>query len=216
MEAALSSTGCGLVNKAVDIGNVLLAFRPPEYLRGVGFGEKEVELYNGIVFGSSQWVDLDRGVIDEREAVAQLSAAYPDHARGIRQVFAGWYDMFTPLRGIELLRELKAAGYPVYALSNFHREAFAHVRSKHDWFGLFDGMVISYEVHAVKPEPEIYRELIDRYRIDPRESVFIDDVKENVDGARPFGFHTIHHTSFVETVRELRRWIGSRREPAGR
>ena len=197
-----------VMNVIFDIGNVLLSFQPKEYLRSLGLSDEEVELYNRIVFRSKVWVDLDRGVIDEGEAVAQLTAIYSQYAWGIERVFADWYAMFIPLEGVKFLPKLKGVGYRLYALSNFHREAFRHVRNKHDWFDLFDGMVISYEVHAVKPEPEIYQVLIDRYGINPWESVFIDDVKENIDGARDFGFHTIHHTSFEKTVGELRKFVG--------
>ncbi|NLY30975.1 MAG: HAD family phosphatase [Firmicutes bacterium] len=194
-------------NVIFDIGNVLLSFRPKEYLRSLGFSEEEVELYSRIIFRSSLWLDLDRGLVNEEEAVARLAAKHPKHAQGIERVFADWYAMFVPLEGVKLLPKLKEAGYRLYALSNFHRDAFGHVRSKYHWFDLFDGMVISYEVHAIKPEPEIYRALIDRYGIDPKESVFIDDVKKNIDRALLFSFHTIHHTSFEETVGELRRFV---------
>ncbi|NLA58465.1 MAG: HAD family phosphatase, partial [Firmicutes bacterium] len=81
-------------NAIFDIGNVLLSFRPKEYLRSLGFSEEGVELYYRIVFESKLWLELDRGVIDEREAVAQLTVTYPQHARGIQRVFADWYDMF--------------------------------------------------------------------------------------------------------------------------
>jgi len=195
-------------NVVFDIGNVLLSYRPKEYLRSLGFSEEEVELYRRIIFGSSLWLDLDRGVIDERGAVAQLTAAYPEHAQGIARVFSDWYSMFVPLEAVKVLPRLKGAGCRLYVLSNFHRDAFRHVRGKYDWFDLFDGMVISYEVHAIKPEPGIYQALIDRYGIEPRDSVFIDDMRENIEGARPFGFYTIHHKSFEETVGELENFIG--------
>ena len=199
------------MNVVFDIGNVLLSFQPYEYLRGLSFTEEQVELYAKIIFGSSLWLELDRGITNEQEVVAKLTASYPEHAAGIRTVFAHWYTMLTPLEdSIELLTELKDEDYDLYALSNFHREAFHYVRSKYLWFDLFDGMVISYEVNAIKPEPEIYQALIDRYGIDPQESVFIDDVWANLVGADAFGFHTIQFTSTQQTTQDLTWLLGNK------
>lgn len=197
------------MNVIFDIGNVLLSFRPREYLRGLSLDEEHVELYAEIIFGSSLWLDLDRGITNEQEVVAQLTVRYPQHATGIQRVFAHWYSLLTPLAdSIELLNRLKEEGYSIYALSNFHREAFHYVRSKYLWFDLFDGMVISYEINAIKPEPEIYQALIDRYDVDPRNSVFIDDVRANLVGAEAFGFHTIQFISVKETIRKLACLLG--------
>jgi HAD superfamily hydrolase (TIGR01509 family) len=75
------------------------------------------------------------------------------------------------------------------------------------WFDLFDGMVISYEINAIKPEPEIYTALIDRYGLNPRQSIFIDDVWANLVGAEAFGFYTIQFTSVKETTQKLNRLL---------
>lgn len=192
------------MNVVFDIGNVLLSFRPHEYLERLSFDEEHVKLYSRIVFESSLWLDLDRGVTNEQEVVARLSAQYPEHTAGIRRVFAHWYSMLTPLDdSVRLLHKLKGQGYCLYALSNFHREAFHYVRSEYPWFELFDGMVISYEINAIKPEPEIYQVLIDRYDLEPEESIFIDDVWANLMGAKAFGFHTVHFTSVEEVTAQL-------------
>ena len=86
-------------NVIFDIGNVLLSFRPKEYLRSLGFSEEEVELYSRIIYRSSLWLDLDRGLFNEEEAEARLAAKHPKHAQGIERVFADWYAMFVPLEG---------------------------------------------------------------------------------------------------------------------
>jgi FMN phosphatase YigB (HAD superfamily) len=122
------------MNVVFDIGNVLLSFRPHEYLRRLSFDEKHVELYGKVIFGSDLWLDLDRGITSEREVAAQLTAMYPARATDINRIFAHWYSMLTPMPdSIELLGKLKQEGHRLYALSNFHREAFHHVRSKYVW-----------------------------------------------------------------------------------
>ncbi|NMB46678.1 MAG: HAD family phosphatase [Firmicutes bacterium] len=196
------------MNIIFDIGNVLLTFRPREYLSSLSLDEEHIDLYAKMIFGSSLWLDLDRGIANEQEVITRLTATYPEHTAGIRRIFANWYAMFSPVEeSIELLHTLKAEGYRLYALSNFHREAFHYVRSKYAWFDLFDGMVISYEINAIKPEPEIYQALIDQYGLAPQESVFIDDVRANLVGAQALGFHTIHFSSTGELIQELFRLL---------
>ncbi|NMB25668.1 MAG: HAD family phosphatase [Firmicutes bacterium] len=192
------------MNIVFDIGNVLLSFRPREYLMDL-FGDSEmVDLYHKMVFGSSLWLDLDRGVTDEAEVILRLSACHPEHTLEIKQVFANWYSLLRPIEiTVNLLYELKAKGHRLYALSNFHREAFDHVREQYQWLRLFDGMVISYEINSHKPEPKIYQTLIHRYGLNPHQSVFIDDITMNLTAAEEFGFKTIKCTSPEALARDL-------------
>jgi len=81
--------------------------------------------------------------------------------------------------------------FKLYALSNYGRIYFEMVRERYDFFELFDGMVISSHVGYLKPEKEIYLELIRRYKIVPEESLFIDDTPENVKTAREIGFRAV-------------------------
>lgn len=193
------------MNIVFDIGNVLLSFQPREYLFDLFGDDEAVQRYHSMVFANSLWLDLDRGITNEAEVMAKLTACYPEYACGIRQVFADWYSLLQPIEvTINLLHDLKAEGYSLYALSNFHREAFRHMRSKHQWFELFDGMVISYQINSIKPEPEIYEALIRRYELDPWRSVFIDDVEANLVAAEDFGFKTIKCISPEMLARDLR------------
>ena len=66
-----------------------------------------------------------------------------------------------------------------------------------------DGEVFSCYVKQLKPEPEIYRTILDRYQLKPEESVFIDDRPENCEGARKQGIHTICFESFKQVTAEL-------------
>jgi 2-haloacid dehalogenase len=56
---------------------------------------------------------------------------------------------------------------------------------------LLQMVVVSGEVGMIKPDPRIYRLLLDRCGIDPRRAVFIDDVAANVEAARRLGLHGI-------------------------
>lgn len=180
-------------NVIFDLGNVLLDYRPQEYLSSL-FGDEELvaRLYKAI-FLSPEWLMLDRGVISQEEAVKRLVSQYPNVTHQVQATFADWFSMMTPIEAsVEVLRNLKKTGYPLYVISNFHKAAFDYVSQKYDWFKLFDGMIISCDVRALKPEPKIYEALLEKYNLVPERSVFIDDALANVVGAQAFGIKGIH------------------------
>ena len=68
---------------------------------------------------------------------------------------------------------------------------------------LFDAAVISGEVGLHKPQPEIYLLACERLGVEPSESVFVDDLRENCDGAESVGMTAVLHRDSAETVARL-------------
>ncbi len=81
---------------------------------------------------------------------------------------------------------------------------FGHLKSSHEFFGLFHGIVVSAVVKSVKPEPAIYEQLRVQFALDFAESVFIDDLPRNVEGARALGLPAIHFESTAQVRRGAR------------
>jgi putative hydrolase of the HAD superfamily len=114
--------------------------------------------------------------------------------------------MLTPFEEmIKLVHDLKDRGYKVYVLSNFHVHAFERVYSKHSFFQLFDGMVISSTIKCCKPNAAIFQKLIEQYNLVPEEAVFVDDTKENVDAAMCLGFNAIQFIQPDEFIEDLKK-----------
>lgn len=138
------------------------------------------------------WVDYDMGESSFDKMISDL-AAYRDvdeeYAR--RQVLLSIEKQETILPTEALIHDLKDAGYSLYVLSNMSREYIDFLR-RTDVYGYFDGDVISCEEHVVKPMPEIYDILLDRFSLDPAETLFIDDRKENTVAAAAKGIATFH------------------------
>jgi putative hydrolase of the HAD superfamily len=104
---------------------------------------------------------------------------------------------------IEIIRQLKAAGHCLYALSNMGEVSMQHLEQSYDFLELFDGKVISARVRMIKPELEIFAHLLEQYQLDPRQTVFIDDLAANIESAAHFGIHTIHFTSPAQCRKAL-------------
>ena len=104
----------------------------------------------------------------------------------------------------DLLTRLKAEGFKLYGLTNWCSKVHITI-SQFDIFTLLDGWVISSEEKVVKPEPEIYQRLFDRYGLEPSECVFTDDREENIEGARRMGMDRIVFVDAKQYEEELRR-----------
>jgi 2-haloacid dehalogenase len=104
---------------------------------------------------------------------------------------------------VKLLKPLKEK-YNLYGLTNWSAETLPLAQAKYDFFDLLDGIVVSGAEKIVKPDPALYHILIDRYRIDPRETLFIDDNPENIQTAKQLGFQTLHLTPQINLEQELK------------
>jgi putative hydrolase of the HAD superfamily len=178
-------------NIIFDLGNVLLDFNPKVYVKSKISEEKVEEIYK-CIFRSDEWPMLDRGTISEEDAKINIINRNIKNEKLINLVFENWYDILAPIESsVDLLKKLKQKGYKVYYLSNFHLAAFEHVTRKHAFFECFNGGVVSYKEKLLKPEKEIYEKIIDKYNLEPSQTIFVDDMKENVRAAMKLGLKGI-------------------------
>jgi HAD superfamily hydrolase (TIGR01509 family) len=181
-----------LKNIIFDIGNVLISFKPIDFLSNK-FDDEVVRqaLYNTI-FKSKEWLMLDRGTLTEEEATSIFCMRQPHLQRQIRYVMENWHEMHIPMNeSVELLKHLKNRGYHIYLLSNYHRKAFRIISEKFDFIRDADGKIISSEVKLLKPEDLIYKTLLSAYSLIPEECLFLDDSLENIEAANKLGINGV-------------------------
>jgi 2-haloacid dehalogenase len=141
--------------------------------------------------------ELDRGR-SFAEAVRERCELFPDWSASIQAYWRRWPEMLAGLiPGMpRLVDELRAAGAPLYAITNWSAETFPLARERFPVLRAFDGaVVVSGEVGLLKPDPEIYELALRRFGLDRRSCLFIDDNEPNVLGARRVG---IAATRFVD------------------
>lgn len=175
-----------------DLGNVLVRFRPDQDLAGLYAPEAAAFLLDA-VFRSQEWVALDRGTLTDAQATAKLCARHPGREDMIREAMRRRQELLTPIpESVALLAPLLRHGHRLLYLSNYHASLFEVARRDFGFLDLFEGGVISSHVELLKPEPAIYRLLLDRWELVPDRTLFIDDSPENVEGARICGIHAVH------------------------
>jgi 2-haloacid dehalogenase len=118
---------------------------------------------------------------------------------------------------VELLAELREAGVPLYALTNWSAETFGIARERYRFLEWFDGVLVSGEERMIKPDPAIFQLLLDRFGLDPETTFYIDDSPANVAAASQLGFDAVRFTGPGQLRRnlELRRLLG-RSAPSAR
>jgi 2-haloacid dehalogenase len=142
---------------------------------------------------------------DFAATVALQGERFPEFANEIRMFHERWIETLgEPIEeNVALLRRLRAAGKPVYALSNFAHETFALAERKHDFLREFDDRVISGHVGFVKPDAGIYEILFKRAGRPPNELLFIDDSPANVHASEALGMPAIHFRAGMDLEKEL-------------
>lgn len=193
-------------NIIFDIGNVLAGFVWEKHLKGFGFPEEEYETIADAVYRSNDWNEMDRGVLTVEETVARFCRKAPQYAEDIRKAvygFSGCIRQFPYTK--TMLRTLKQHGYRVYYLSNYGEFGREQTKEELDFIELMDGGLFSYEVKMIKPCKWIYVEMLERYGLDPSESVFLDDNLANVKAAEKAGLTGIHFLSYDWAMAELKK-----------
>jgi 2-haloacid dehalogenase len=180
-----------------DLGGVLLDWNPRHLYHQLFAGdEAAMEDFLATVCNSAWNRHQDAGRL-VAEGCALLKAEHPDKAHLIDAYYARHLDMIAgPIDGtVEILAELRERGTKLYFLSNYSAETYPLALGKFEFLSWFAGGVVSGEHGVIKPDPAIYRLLIERCAIDPHRAVFIDDVAANAEAARAFGIRGIHFTS---------------------
>ncbi len=184
-----------------DIGGVLLDWNPRYLYRKLFDDETAMEDFLATVC-TSEWNRRMDGGMSFAEGIAELLERFPDQSDMIEAYRDRWPEMIPSALddSVAIFEVLKAAGHPLYAITNFAAETFVQARAMYPFLNRFDGIVVSGEIKALKPGPEIYRTLLELYDLAAGDCLFIDDVQENVDGAIAVGMHAVQFRN-AETLR---------------
>jgi len=180
-------------NVVFDLGNVLLNWNPELYLKEKGYSRESRDVVLKDVFRSPEWLLLDNGDLSLAEAVERISLKSSLKTDKILAAFNARLEILYPIdSNIKLLPELKKQGFRLYYLSNFPGDIFDEVHVGNSFFRYFDGGIISAHVRASKPDPQIFNHLAGRYGVLFPETIFIDDLIQNVRAAEALGMTVIH------------------------
>jgi len=189
-----------------DLGGVLIDWNP-EYVFLKEFrGDRKKMNWFFENICTSTWNEQQDAGYSLEQATLERIALFPEHERLIRMYYGEWEQMLGyELTGtVEILKKLhQSPDYTIYALTNWSGETFPVARQKFHFLSWFEGIVVSGDEKLVKPDPEIYKLLLDRYDLDAKNCVFIDDRADNVQAAVDLGFKGIQFSNDHQLFKEL-------------
>jgi 2-haloacid dehalogenase len=211
----VTAAGNGSIDAVIfDIGGVLLDWNPRYLYRKLIDDEAAMERFLSEVCTMEWHEDNDRGVPFE-VTCARLAAEHPQDAELIWAWGQRTEEMVSgPIEGtVEILSELRDRGVRLYALTNMEAHTYPLRRERFAFLRWFEGTVVSSDEGIVKPDPRIFRLLLERYGLDAASTLLIDDSARNVEAARALGMPTVHFRS-PEALRQALEEAGVL-DPAG-
>jgi putative hydrolase of the HAD superfamily len=191
-------------NVVFDFGGVLVRWAPGEVVASLF----EPSVHDRLMQESFQhpdWLEVDRGTLNEASVSARVAQRTGLSQASIAELLKRARESLAPLPdSIALLRQVAAIeGVHLYGLSNMHGDTFRYLQERFNFWSLFEGIVISGDIGMLKPDRDIFEHLTSRFKLNPAESVFIDDSLPNVLAARAHGLKAIHFSNATACAAEL-------------
>lgn len=193
-------------NYIFDFGKVIVDYEPA-YMTALRVDDPEdAAVIVEAVFDRQYWDKLDSGDLDNDGAKALYHTRLPERLHRVAdEIFDSWIYNIPLIKGIpELIRDIKASGGRLYLLSNisvYFAENYIHNADVKAVLELFDGLVFSAPIKMAKPNREIFAHILEKYDLDPAESIFIDDNAANIATAKEMGLGTYTFDGNADALR---------------
>ncbi len=194
-----------MLNVVFDLGGVVFTWQPDRIIENL-FEDPEIQKkIKSEIFAHSDWVELDRGSLDVDEAIKRGAKRTGLSRSKISELMSQVPTALNPIEEtIELIHSIKRNGNKLFVLSNMHFASIEHIEKEYSFWDVFEGMVVSCRIRMVKPDAEIYEYLLNRHKLVPNETVFIDDTDINLMAASNFHIKTIKFENPNQCKTELK------------
>lgn len=194
-------------NVIFDFGAVLFHWSPVQIVKTFTDSTEEQALLLEQVLRHPDWISLDRGTMLMAEVIPKFAArtgfSEPRMEDFIEHIQNSLVKNDVVL---DLFYQILDHGYAVYYMTNMTSAFFETLNDRNSFISLFNGGIVSSSELLVKPEPEIFQLIAERYGLKPQETLFIDDHKQNIETAQRLGFHTVlfeQNEHCFDTIRHL-------------
>lgn len=193
-------------NIIFDFGGVVMDWNPRYFFKDYFNNDEKMEYFLKNITTDEWNIEQDRGRTLAEGTAIQV-ANFPEWEKEIRAYYDNWTTMLKSeiADNVAVLRKLEHSEYELFGLTNWSAETFPYAVKNYDFFSIFKGkIVVSGTEKLIKPNPEIWHVLLNRYQIKAEESVFIDDNFKNIEVAKSLGFICIHIKEDTDLEKELR------------
>lgn len=180
------------MNIVFDLGGVVFEWRPDAIISSVFEDPGTRESVRVNIFEHPDWVELDRGTIAQDQAIDRGATRTGLPRRDVERLMNAVPRSLAPIEEtIVLIRTIRETNNKLFVLSNMSLASISYLEQKYRIWEMFNGIVISCRIRKVKPEIDIYEHLLATHGLEAAETVFIDDMSENLNAAASLGIQTI-------------------------
>ena len=194
----------------LDMGNVLLEWNKDKILQGVSDTKKDYLMLDKTIFQSGLWERLDLGTMTREELVLKVvSMIGSTYQKKVEEVIWNWPSYIDIYREVfPVLSELKKKGHRIFVLSNTSKVFYDLLEEQLSPLKeLLDGFVLSCDIKAIKPDLAMFKEILDKYQLNPTNCVFLDDIEYNTIAAEKLGIKAYQVKKRSDVVDILKSYI---------
>lgn len=189
-------------NIVLDMGNVLLTFNPEVCLQTFLDNDADRAIIRRELFEGPEWIQGDYGIITNAQRYEPVSKRVPARLHAsLKNCVDKWDMCMKPVPGaMDFCKYIKDKGYGIYVLSNACNGFYDYFPNFAE-ISYFDGVLVSSDIHMIKPEAGIYTHFLEVYGLNPEECLFIDDRPENVEGGLKAGMQGFIFAGDFEAIK---------------
>ena len=167
-------------NIIFDLGNIIINYNQDKIINNFTIDEDEKIFIKEKIFKSPEWKLLDLGQITNNDAIEKIQKRNDIKYNKLINIFLHEWYKTQPINEdiVEIAKKLKERNYNIYVLSNMAKETYEYFKNI-DFFKVCNGIVISSHENVKKPDERIFNTLLTRYKLNPKECLFIDDDDTN-------------------------------------
>ncbi len=175
-------------NIIFDCGKVIMQYDERYICSFITDNKNDIETLAAVAMARKYWNAFDKGELTDEVYLREVKKELPERLHSaVEKLYSEWISHMPPVPGIEnVVRELHENGKKIYLLSNFNKSLRKNLHFA-PALSMFDGLVISGEVKMAKPDREIYEYLLDTYKLNPAECIFVDDREDNIEAGEEVG-----------------------------
>ena len=202
-------SGKKIKNIIFDLGNTLVFFDHNVFFREIARYEGfNVNLFKDYILKNKILDKLASGKMTHRQAYNvlkkefNLTIDFPKFLKAYQDIF--WEN--APMKSF--LKEVsKNKKHKLFLLSNVDKPHIDFINKNYPYVNILKDRVLSYKAKSIKPAGKIYRHLLEEHKLKPEESLFIDDMKENIESAKKFGIKSLHYTHHSKFLKDVAKYL---------
>lgn len=191
-------------NIIFDIGNVIVNWEPVTVVKNCFPERDDYALLSAQLFSSQPWIELNEGKITQEALLALYERDLNIDRKVLSKLMKSLEESLVLVDKMEiLLLDLSTQGYNLFALTNNTIQLMRFLKERYSFWHLFKEIVVSAEIGICKPNPAIFQYIIEKHKLSPNETIFIDDHIPNTKIAEDLGMKSVTFIDYRQCVTEL-------------